>query len=101
MPVREVPVCAKCGSDIEPDPLLGDRQGGLREIVHGGTTWLITLCTKCAQPLWDLYWEFVELVKPGGTAVGSEALKYLPRIVDDEQDGAHVVPPAFSSNPEE
>ena len=95
MPVRKVPVCAKCGSDIEPDPLLGDKQGGLLEIVHMGTTWQLTLCTKCAAPLWDLYWEFVELVKPGGTAIGSEALKYLPRIAD-EQDGKAVAPPQFS-----
>ncbi len=97
MPVREVPVCAKCGSDIEEDPLLGDRQGGLREIVHPGTTWRITLCTKCVTPLFELYEEFVELVKPGGTAVGAEVLKFLPRvIVDDEQDGAAIQPPRFS-----
>lgn len=80
--VKEVLVCDKCASDIEEDPLLGDRQGGKREIRHMGTTWRITLCTKCAQPLWDLYREFVESVIPGGTAVGADALKYLPRVGD-------------------
>lgn len=97
MPVREIPVCAKCGSDIEEDPLLGDRQGGVREIVHPGTTWRITLCTKCLEPMFELYEEFVELMKPGGTAKGAEVLKFLPRIVDDEVDGNVVRPPQFSN----
>lgn len=96
MPVREIPVCAKCGSDIDEDPLLGDRQGGVREIRHMGTTWRITLCVACTRPLFELYEEFVELVQPGGTAVGSDVLKYLPRIVDDGQDGKAVGRPTFS-----
>jgi len=83
MAVKEVLVCAKCGADIEEDPLLGDRQGGKREIRHPGNTWEIVLCTKCAQPLFDLYKEYVELVRPGGTALGADVLKYLPRIIDD------------------
>lgn len=96
MPVREVPVCAKCGSDIEEDPLLGDRQGGVREIKHMGTTWRITLCAKDAKPLFDLYEDYIEGgVIPGGTAVGSDALKYLPRVTDGV-DGKGVTPPTFS-----
>jgi hypothetical protein len=83
MAVREVLICAKCGSEIEEDPLLGDRQGGVREIRHMGTTWRITLCVKDAAPLFELYEEFVEMVIPGGTAIGADALKYLPRITDD------------------
>lgn len=83
MPKREVLICSKCGSDIKEDPQLGDRQGCVRQIVHGATTWKITLCTKCAQPMWDLYEEFVEEFIPGGTALGAETLKFLPRIADD------------------
>lgn len=113
MPERVVLTCSKCGHDIEEDPMLGDKQGAIREIVHGGTTWRITLCTKCAEPLWELYWDYVDVVKPGGTAYGPEVLKYLPRVVDevnplqrassagdarvvDEQDGKAVNPPQFS-----
>lgn len=95
MPVREVLVCSKCGATIEEDPMLGDKQGAIREIVHGGTTWRITLCTKCAQPLWDLYRDYVDEVVPGGTAHGSEVFKYLPRVAED-QDGKAVDPPTFT-----
>lgn len=93
MPVREVLVCSKCGAQIEEDPMLGDKQGAVRQVVHGGTTWRITLCAKCARPLWDLYWDYVDEVLPGGTAHGPDVFKYLPRA--DEPDGV-VKPPMFS-----
>ncbi len=83
MPVREVLDCSKCGATIEEDPLLGDRQGGRVQIVHGAYTQELVLCTKCKEPLFDLYEEYVERVLPGGTAVGAETLRYLPRIVED------------------
>lgn len=93
MPVREVLVCSKCGATIQEDPLLGDKQGGRKQIVHGANTWELVLCTKCLQPLYDLYEEFVEKVLPGGTAKAAEAIKYLPRVVDE---APAVAPPTFS-----
>jgi hypothetical protein len=93
MPIREVLECSKCGRVIEPEPPLGDRQGCLRRIVHGATTWQIALCSTCVKPLWDLYREYVDVVLPEGTAVGPDKLMYLPRADADE---VAVKPPTFS-----
>lgn len=89
MPKREVLTCAKCAADIEEDPAMGDRQGCVRRIEHGATTWVITLCARCAKPLWDLYRDYVEEILPGGTAVGAETLRYLPVV-----EGNELPPPA-------
>lgn len=94
MPTREVLVCSVHKTTIEEDPLLGDKQGGRVNIVMGAVTWELILCTRCKMQLFDLYGEHAEQVVPGGTAVGVETLKYLPRVVTDESGG--VEPPTFS-----
>jgi len=86
-------VCSKCGVTIDDDPMLGDKQGGRVHIVMPGFTWDLVLCTKHKQPLYDLYEDCVDRVIPGGTAVGADTIRYLPRVTDSE-DG--VQPPQFS-----
>lgn len=78
MPREEVLKCAVDGKVIQPEPELGDRQGGLTEIKHGATTWQLVLCSDCKKPLFELYRPHVELVLPGGTAQGADKLNYLP-----------------------
>lgn len=97
MPTREVLVCSKCGSTIEEDPMLGDRQGSRVRIVHGAYTWNLVLCTKCKQPLFDAYEQYVDEVLPGGTATGVEALKYLPRLEKEDDGQAKPDVPEFRS----
>jgi len=82
-----------CGKEIKPNPELGDRQGGKRQIVHMATTWDIFLCEDCVKPIFDLYHAHKEEVHVRGTVVGSEAFKYLPR----DPEGGAVPKPMFSA----
>lgn len=93
MPRVEVLQCSKCGSQVEKQLELGDKQGGLTRIVHGATTWELVLCAPCKKPLWDLYRPFVELVLPEGTAQAMDKLDYLPVQTAPEKGG--VAPPEF------
>lgn len=95
MPVVEVPKCAKCGKVVEKDLELGDKQGCLRRIVHGATTWQLVLCSDCVKPLWELYGPYVEVVLPEGTMQGMDKLDYLPRA--DESPGSPPGPPSFTA----
>lgn len=78
MPIENRLICSKCGAEIVKQLELGDKQGCLTRIVHGATTWQLILCADCKKPLWDLYWQYVELVVPEGTAPAAEKLDYLP-----------------------
>lgn len=78
MPIVEKLVCSKCGQEVLPEPELGDRQGCLRRIVHGATTWQLVLCSECVKPLFELYENCADVVLPEGTAQGIDKLDYLP-----------------------
>jgi len=78
MPIVEKPICSICGEEVKPNLALGDRQGGLRRIVHGATTWQLVLCEEHVKPLFELYEQYVDLVLPEGTAQGIDKLDHLP-----------------------
>ncbi len=78
MPITEKPSCAKCGSDILPQPELGDRQGCLMHIKGAAETWALWLCAACKEPLYELYFPFVEVFLPEGTVTGKGKMDYLP-----------------------
>lgn len=86
--------CSKCKQPIVAQPELGDRQGGVREVVHMATTWRITLCSTCVAPLFELYILHVEEVLMQGTAQGREKFQYLPRARETEE-----APPTSGASP--
>lgn len=78
MPIVEKLVCSKCGTEIVPNLELGDRQGGVRKIVHPGYSWQLVLCEEHVKPLFDLYEDCADQVLTEGTAQGMDKLDYLP-----------------------
>lgn len=79
MAVEQTVVCDKCRSRIEPNPELGDRQGGPVVIQYPGYRRRMELCEECIAPLHKEY-AGLGTVESVGAAPGADQLLYLPRL---------------------
>lgn len=93
MPIKETPTCAKCGSDILPQPELGERQGSRMQFKHPAESWILWLCADCKAPLYELYFPYVEMFLPEGTLTGKDKMDYLPRVPDESGHASASAPP--------
>jgi hypothetical protein len=75
------PLCDRCGTEVVPEPELGDEQGQTVELSFAAYSQRMDLCKECLKPL--LEWRNVGNRHLRGSLTAAESLPYMPILDDD------------------